>query len=280
MPGGRSGAPPAGTPSAATSTVAPVRSGIQVLTAPDDPALVRPAEAILGPADRERAALRRTESGRRRTVLGRALLRLLASELLGVRPSEVTTGQSPGGAPQASGAGARLAVSVAHTAGLVVAAASRAAARVGVDVERLDRRTRPEAIARRHFTTEEAEELSWLPAPRRPAAFLRAWTLKEAWGKAAGIAVPAALARIGFPIADLAAASGLSSVRASHGPAAGQSAADGPAAALFETGWLFWTAEAGAHALGIAALPSAGRVGVRIRSGEADLRCRLPALRT
>lgn len=181
----------------------------------------------------------------------------------------MSTGTSPGGAPQACGAETRLAVSVAHTAGLVVVAASRAAARIGVDVEWLDRRSRPEAIARRHFTPEEGAALSALPESRRRAAFLRAWTLKEAWGKAAGVGVPAALSRIGFPIGRLAAAS----------PAVTRHSARGPGARESGEPWGFWTlAAGGTHTLGLAVIPAGRSTWVRVRSAEDRLRCRVPSV--
>ncbi len=244
---------------------------------------------LLAPSDRARAVRRRTESGRRRTVIGRALLRLLAGGILGIEPREVATGTSPQGAPRAGGPAGRrageggaesLAVSVAHTAGLVVVAGSSSARRVGVDVERLDRRTRPEAIARRHFLPSEAAELTTLPRVRRRAAFLRAWTLKEAWGKAAGVAVPAALSRIGFSIRELGDLLPPPSPSASIYPHSARWPGDGPT----DRGWHFWTTASGTHTLGVAALfgagAEAGKTSVRIRSGEARLRCPDLAVRT
>ena len=228
-----------------------------MLTAPDDPALVRATRSFLGPADFARADRRSGESGRRRTLLGRALLRILAGELLGISPREVVTGASPRGAPQAGVPGMRLAVSVAHTAGLVAVAAGDAATRVGVDVERLDRRTRPAAIARRYFTPEEAAALPRLPGALRASAFLRAWTLKEAWGKAAGHAVPAALSRIGFPMTALAAAPPSITEHSARWPQSGSEP---------ERRWVFWTTTVGGtHALGVAAFPASSRTALSVR---------------
>lgn len=58
--------------------------------------------------------------------------------------------------------------------------------RVGVDVEARARRTRPLAIARRHFAPEEADALQALPPDARAQAFLRLWCAKEAVLKACG----------------------------------------------------------------------------------------------
>lgn len=192
----------------------PIHPAVRLLAAPDASAADEALAPLLGAADHRRASLRRRPEARLRTRIGRGLVRLLAADLLGIAPEEVVTGASPAGAPYAraprvpesrprspgASSAHSVAVSVTHTRGLVAAAASAEASRIGVDVERLDRRTRPEAIARRHFLPPEARALLALPEPTRPTAFLRAWTLKEAWGKAAGVAVPAALSRIGFAL--------------------------------------------------------------------------------
>lgn len=207
----------------------PVHPTLRLLAAPDSAAADEALSPLLGPADHDRAAARRHPEARRRTRIGRGLVRLLAGELLALPPERVLTGASTGGAPYArtpaappigasgehggSPGGAirralppalplrAVAVSVTHTCGLVAAAASLRADRLGIDVERLDRNTRPEAIARRYFLEAEVQALLALPPSERRTAFLRAWTLKESWGKAAGVAVPTALTRIAFDLA-------------------------------------------------------------------------------
>lgn len=204
----------------------PVHRTLRLLAAPDSAAADEALSPLLGPADHDRAAARRHPEARRRTRIGRGLLRLLAGDLLAHPPESILTGASPGGAPYARAPSVEhpgssgnpipgsprpapseasppkaVAVSVTHTRGLVAVAASLHAARLGVDVERLDRNTRPEAIARRHFLDPEVRALLALPESERRTAFLRAWTLKESWGKAAGVAVPTALTRIAFDLA-------------------------------------------------------------------------------
>lgn len=218
--GGEGGGAPA---ERAGAVALPVHPSLRLLAAPDSAAADEALSPLLGPADHRRAAVRRNAEARRRTRIGRGLVRLLAARFLGIPPERVVTGASPGGAPYARAPGPRrlsaaseaprsatdalrsspgtVAVSVTHTRGLVVATASDRADRLGVDVERLDRKTRPEAIARRHFLDPEIQTLLALPEPERVPAFLRAWTLKESWGKAAGVAVPTALTRIAFDLA-------------------------------------------------------------------------------
>ena len=229
-----------------------VHPAVRLLAAPDTAVADEALSPLLGAADHRRASLRRHPEARRRTRIGRGLVRLLAADLLGIAAAEVVTGAGPAGAPyarapalpesrraesrprEASGIGA-VAVSVTHTRGLVAAAASVEASRLGVDVERLDRRTRPEAIARRHFLPPEVLTLLALPEPARPAAFLRAWTLKEAWGKAAGVAVPGALSRIGFDLGTRFAPS--EEAPSEHTPTEMARTPGSPAGSR----WRFWT---------------------------------------
>lgn len=175
---------------------------------------------------------------------------MLGGALLGVEPEAVWTGTSRHGAPLAGRSEAdeaRLAVSLTHTNGAVIAAASSDAARLGVDVERLDRTVRAEALARRYFVAEEAAGLAALPARRRREAFLRAWTLKESWGKATGMGVSRALPLVAFAMDDLARGAGPPEPRRGRiAPAAAERFAE------TET-WWFWTLAVGIQSVGLAA---------------------------
>ena len=189
--------------------------GVIVYTASDDVAADLALAPILSSGDRAHADRRRAPEARRRSRIGRGLLRLGAGRLLGAPPQELRTGARPGGAPYVGaptpgqgndrGSPGLPGVSVTHTRGLVAAAASADASRIGVDVEALTRRPSVEAMARRYFDPVEARQLLALPEHLRVAAFLRLWTLKEAWGKAAGFGVPKALSRVAFEIGAIAA---------------------------------------------------------------------------
>ena len=101
-----------------------------------EPVGVLAALPLLSPAERERYA---AEARPREFLAGRALLRGLAGELLGIAADEVALSATcadcggPHGAPVI--AGTDLRVSLSHADGLAVAVARRGAA-VGVDVER------------------------------------------------------------------------------------------------------------------------------------------------
>lgn len=58
--------------------------------------------------------------------------------------------------------------------------------RVGVDIERSDRQPPALRLARRYFDATEADAIAALPQARQAAAFVHAWTAKEAACKATG----------------------------------------------------------------------------------------------
>ena len=71
--------------------------------------------------------------------------------------------------------------------GTVLAVAGRG--RVGIDLERLDRRPPAARLAARWFAAEEAVALQSLDAAKAGPAFLRLWTAKEAACKATGTGI-------------------------------------------------------------------------------------------
>jgi phosphopantetheinyl transferase len=76
-------------------------------------------------------------------------------------------------------------LSIAHTEGVAVAAASTRAAGIGIDIERLDRRRGD--YERAAFTDEERRRLDDGPADRRAERALRLFCAKEAAAKATGL---------------------------------------------------------------------------------------------
>jgi len=97
---------------------------------------------------------------------------------------------------------ARQPFNVAHTEGMVLCGVAEQedddTLVVGVDVERLERRTSPE-IADRYFAQPEIEFLQSLPSLEdRQAMFLRIWTLKESFIKAIGTGLYTPLADFAF----------------------------------------------------------------------------------
>lgn len=76
-------------------------------------------------------------------------------------------------------------------------------ARVGVDIERLDRQPPVARLAPRWFAPDEARQLAAMPPDAARRAFLRLWTAKEASCKATGTGIFGYLSRWRFdPDAD------------------------------------------------------------------------------
>lgn len=77
------------------------------------------------------------------------------------------------------------------------------APRVGVDLERMDRRPPVQALARRWFSASEADQLAALDADAAAPAFMRLWTAKEASCKATGTGIFGWLPRWQFDLGSL-----------------------------------------------------------------------------
>jgi 4'-phosphopantetheinyl transferase len=139
-----------------------------------------------------RAARFRRPRDRDRFVTGRGILRALLGRYLGMAPVAVTLAYGPAGKPFTPGSD--VAFSVAHSDGLALLAFARGRA-VGVDVERRDPARAELAVAERFFSRGEVAMLHALPPARRPDAFFALWVHKEAYVKATGEGLAAALDR-------------------------------------------------------------------------------------
>lgn len=120
---------------------------------------------------------------RDRFVVARAFLRDVLARHLGVGAGSVRFRYEPAGKPRLEGPGPRFNLSHSGDKALLGVALAR---EVGVDLEAL--RPVPDAcgLAQRHFAPAEVAALRSVPEPEREAAFLRCWTLKEAYVKAVG----------------------------------------------------------------------------------------------
>jgi 4'-phosphopantetheinyl transferase len=143
----------------------------------------RPFVALLTDEERERAARFRLGRIRDQFVAARGHLRALLGRYLDMEPRAVPVLYADGGKPHLP-TGYRLHFNVSHTDGLAVFAVGHS--RVGVDVERIRAIPDAEGLVTRFFTRRECAEFHALPPDERPAAFLRAWTRKEAVLKAIG----------------------------------------------------------------------------------------------
>ena len=163
-----------------------------------DPDEFAALEASLSVEERARAARFGTSLLRNRWIVGRATLRLLLGSATGVEPVDIRITRGVRGRPELSGP-RRLDFNVSHTDGIALIGIGHAlspTARIGVDLERADRRVNADRLARKFLTERERATLSPLAADERRTQFLRLWTCKEAMSKATGDALSAPFRRL------------------------------------------------------------------------------------
>lgn len=151
---------------------------------------------VLSPDERERTGRFATDELRRRFVTGRAVLRQVVGECLGCDGASLVFRYGPKGKPELDGPhGGGLHFNLSHSGGVGLIAVAKGFP-VGVDVERLGRKSDVQQIAKRFFTADESARLEALPEGERASAFLNLWTRKEAWLKAMGGGVGEGLNRV------------------------------------------------------------------------------------
>jgi len=94
---------------------------------------------------------------------------------------------------------AHLDFNLTHARGEVLIAVAREQP-LGIDLERVDREIEIDDIARRYFSTAEADAIEALAPERKLVAFLRLWTCKEAVLKALGEGISFGLDRVAFAL--------------------------------------------------------------------------------
>lgn len=158
-------------------------------------------EPFLSPEERARAARFHAPGDRRRFVAARGSLRALLAQSLGVEPARINLVYTPEGKPVLAGT-QTLHFNLSHSDALALLAVSPRRA-VGIDVERLRTDFEPDPLAQRLFAPSECEALSRVPLGEQHRAFLRLWTLKEAYLKAVGTGLNTPLNRFAVSLDDL-----------------------------------------------------------------------------
>ena len=169
------------------------------------------ASTWLSAAEHARAARFGPDPLRRRWIAGRLALRRVLGASLGIAPGDVAIARGLRGRPFVDGAKLDFNVTNTGQAALIaVCPAPRKDERIGVDIERRDRRVDPDRLGRRVLAPCERERQLGLEPEARRLAFLRTWTCKEAMSKATGdglsapfraieVAVTATLELVGGP---------------------------------------------------------------------------------
>ncbi len=164
-----------------------------------DARLLERYRALLSDDERERAARFRFDDHRHQFCVAHALVRTALSRYADLEPAAWRFAVGARGRPASVAVPGvpPLRCTLAHAAG-VGACAVALERDVGVDVEDATRRADIDAIARRYFSPSEQRELARPDAGRD--RFFELWTLKEAYLKARGVGIAAALEKISFAL--------------------------------------------------------------------------------
>jgi 4'-phosphopantetheinyl transferase len=154
---------------------------------------------LLNTSESAQADRFRVAADRDAYIAAHALLRATLSRDASILPAEWRFRTAKGGKPELDPGQAptSLHFSLSHTRGLVACAVGRRA--LGIDAEAW-REPAPIELAERYFAPAEARLVADLSPEERPSAFYRLWTLKEAYLKATGEGLAAALDRFTFSL--------------------------------------------------------------------------------
>lgn len=143
--------------------------------------------SLLSPEEQAQAQRCRPGHPREHFTVGRACLRLLLGNTLGVVSGSVEISAGVHGKPEISGDERQgLSFNVAHSKNTILIALGRQGA-LGVDIEYFDRRIDIMEVSRSNFTENETRFLASIEDPgARVRTFYQYWTRKEAIAKADG----------------------------------------------------------------------------------------------
>jgi 4'-phosphopantetheinyl transferase len=179
-------------PSLALQPVDAPVSGVQIWRAQLEalsPAELGELSALLDAGEHARAARFHFERDQRHYIASRGLLRRLLSDALDKPASALVFKYGAHGKPMLSPSDRNLCFNLSHSAGWAMFALAWDCD-VGIDLESIVRLKRDAnglaGLAARVLSARELAVWQALPETARDAAFLRAWTRKEAYAKATG----------------------------------------------------------------------------------------------
>ena len=156
-----------------------------------DPARLAPLRELLSPEERARARSLRFARDEGRFVAGRAMVRQTLGMRAGCDPGELRIAAGRAGKPYLPDY-PRLRFNAAGSGGVGLLAIA-SGIELGVDLELAEPGFDGLEVARHWYRRAELEALESLEPAARQAAFLRSWTRKEAYVKALGEGLYAAL---------------------------------------------------------------------------------------
>lgn len=139
-------------------------------------------------ADEQLKASRfRFQRHRIRYIVAHGALRVILGRYLGLEPSELVFSSGSRGKPAlpptATGQTVCFNLSQSHELAVCAVTWNRP---IGIDLERIPTGADSEELAKRFFSPREYTAIRSLPRKRRETAFVRLWTIKEAYLKATG----------------------------------------------------------------------------------------------
>jgi len=136
---------------------------------------------FLSEDERSRANNFKREHLKQRFVAARGNLREILAKYLACKPYEILFSYGDRGKPYVDG----VYFNLAHSQDLAIYVIS-GDREVGIDLEYIDLKCDVDAIAKNYFLPSEQKLIKGLSDRAKYLAFFRAWTLKEAYGKATG----------------------------------------------------------------------------------------------
>lgn len=155
--------------------------------------------AWLSAPEMERARRFGTSVLRDRYIGGRATLRFVLARTLGIEPQAVAIRRGHRGRPELQDVASEIDFNISHTEGgalIGIVDREHRGTRIGVDVERADRKLGAERLARKFLSPMEQATLTRGDVEWRRQRFLRFWTCKEAMSKATGDGLAAPFAQL------------------------------------------------------------------------------------
>ena len=162
-----------------------------------EPDLEAAARLLLSSSEWRRVQRLALPASRNLGRLSRLLLRHALSHYNGVAPDQWRFAEARGGKPMLAESALPLEFNLSHSGDCVVLGVSHRGHPIGVDIE-IQRRRPFLRLARRYFAASEIADLERLPSESSTARFYQYWTLKEAWVKAQGRGLWAALDSVYF----------------------------------------------------------------------------------
>ncbi|MCK5819419.1 MAG: 4'-phosphopantetheinyl transferase superfamily protein [Psychromonas sp.] len=160
--------------------------------------------SILSLDERQKVDSYRFRSGKHNALITRVFLRFVLSQYATISPKDWCFSYSDLGKPEIANLNTGLRFNLSHNDSLIICAICLNKD-IGCDVENLSRKISIAPIAKRFFSTKEANDIQNLPSSLQVKGFFERWTLKESFVKATGKGITQGLSSFRFELKTTAA---------------------------------------------------------------------------